>query len=819
MNAKAVAFAFILLTAGLFNKLVAQNSMGIGTNSPNPNAVLELVSPTSNQGFLVPRLTTLERGSMSLSANENGLLVFDIDDQLFYFWVDPTWIPVSNGANGDMLASIYDQDGNQSVDAADSISVDFFDGVSIQYNLLTGQVEVRGGGITTTKLANASVTNAKIALGSITGDQLGIPALSGQVLKYDGSGWLAGPDTVNVDGTTIIGDGESIPLGIGTLGSAQIQDGAITTTKIGTAVITGDKIGIPALPGQVLKYDGSGWLAGPDTVNVDGTTITGDGETIPLAIGTIGTTQIQDASITNAKIALGSITGDQLGIPALSGQVLKYDGVGWLAGPDTVNVDGTTIIGDGETIPLAIGTLGTAQIQDASITTAKLADGSVSNAKIATGSITGDQIGVPAASGDVLTYDGSVWAALPNFSSQWGANGSDIYYDTGRVAIGVNAPTAPLHILSSANGTSDLLIQDDAGGDPSLTFEETSGGAIYSMGIDFSDAGKFKMARSSNPSGSAFFTIDASNRFGFGTQTPFDALHAHVGTTTVSRIRLTQSASGLASTDGVVLESNSANAYIRNYENGDIYLNTNTHLFTFSSLGNLTVPGTMTATAFVGDASGLTNLPSTYNSTLTIRDGLTGNSTPSLFLERTDGNSAVSAQYNNGAATFSMGITGDEGFALSAPNVNIGQTGDYLRVTNAGDVGIGTVAPSAKLDVGGSLEVNGDMTTTAGVYHQVRQISSTTYVVQAGDHIIEVSGAGTAITLPDANVPIDGRELFILVRAGGDHSIALDGAAGDFFIYNAAVVSTPISIGLNVTPAIHSVHLLSVGNFWYVMTH
>ena len=38
-----------------------QNSMGIGTNTPNQNAVLELVSPANNQGFLVPRLTTVQR--------------------------------------------------------------------------------------------------------------------------------------------------------------------------------------------------------------------------------------------------------------------------------------------------------------------------------------------------------------------------------------------------------------------------------------------------------------------------------------------------------------------------------------------------------------------------------------------------------------------------------------------------------------------------------------------------------------------------------------------------------------------------------------
>ncbi|MBV6646322.1 MAG: hypothetical protein KI790_12780 [Cyclobacteriaceae bacterium] len=78
----------------------AQNSVGVGTETPNPNAVLELVSPGNNQGFLVPRLTTAQRTDAAFETNltnaENGLLVFDTDENQFFFWISGSWQPVSN---------------------------------------------------------------------------------------------------------------------------------------------------------------------------------------------------------------------------------------------------------------------------------------------------------------------------------------------------------------------------------------------------------------------------------------------------------------------------------------------------------------------------------------------------------------------------------------------------------------------------------------------------------------------------------------------------------------------------------------------------
>jgi len=89
---KALCFILLLL---LLNPGFTQNSVGIGTDTPNNNAVLELVSPNSNQGFLVPRLSTANRTNTGftslLSADDNGLLVFDSDEQEFYYWNTNQW--------------------------------------------------------------------------------------------------------------------------------------------------------------------------------------------------------------------------------------------------------------------------------------------------------------------------------------------------------------------------------------------------------------------------------------------------------------------------------------------------------------------------------------------------------------------------------------------------------------------------------------------------------------------------------------------------------------------------------------------------------
>src|SRR5438128_1057487 len=78
----------------------AQQNVGIGTLTPNPNAMLEIQS--SDKGLLLPRMTTTERTAIAATANDVGLIVYDLNDSLFYFWNGTAWkyYPSQPGDNG-----------------------------------------------------------------------------------------------------------------------------------------------------------------------------------------------------------------------------------------------------------------------------------------------------------------------------------------------------------------------------------------------------------------------------------------------------------------------------------------------------------------------------------------------------------------------------------------------------------------------------------------------------------------------------------------------------------------------------------------------
>lgn len=97
-----------------------QGNVGIGTNTPDASAVLEMNFNT--QGVLVPRLTTAQR--LTVLNPANGLLVFDTDVSCFFFYSSglPGWENLcSAGPSG---ISCWDVNGNVSInEKADTVKV------------------------------------------------------------------------------------------------------------------------------------------------------------------------------------------------------------------------------------------------------------------------------------------------------------------------------------------------------------------------------------------------------------------------------------------------------------------------------------------------------------------------------------------------------------------------------------------------------------------------------------------------------------------------------------------------------------------------
>jgi len=96
-------FLLLLLFLCSIPSMFAQQ--GIGTNVPNPNAVLDLTSPDSDKGFLAPRVTLTSSNTfftgVTASANDTGLLVFNtsttsstasgLQGSGFYYWNGTYW--------------------------------------------------------------------------------------------------------------------------------------------------------------------------------------------------------------------------------------------------------------------------------------------------------------------------------------------------------------------------------------------------------------------------------------------------------------------------------------------------------------------------------------------------------------------------------------------------------------------------------------------------------------------------------------------------------------------------------------------------------
>jgi hypothetical protein len=99
MKEKIVFICFLLLSsiAGF-----SQNNVGIGTNAPDTNAILEMKA--TDKGVLIPRMNSIQRNNMSpvLGMNQKGLMVFDNDSTKFFYWDGIMWRTVGSGAQGPM---------------------------------------------------------------------------------------------------------------------------------------------------------------------------------------------------------------------------------------------------------------------------------------------------------------------------------------------------------------------------------------------------------------------------------------------------------------------------------------------------------------------------------------------------------------------------------------------------------------------------------------------------------------------------------------------------------------------------------------------
>lgn len=94
---KARLFYLLILGFGLNLTFLqdgfAQGSVGIGTQTPNASAALDVVSAAG--GVLVPRMTRLQRDAIATPAN--ALLIFNTNDLRFNYFNGRIWVDLAAG--------------------------------------------------------------------------------------------------------------------------------------------------------------------------------------------------------------------------------------------------------------------------------------------------------------------------------------------------------------------------------------------------------------------------------------------------------------------------------------------------------------------------------------------------------------------------------------------------------------------------------------------------------------------------------------------------------------------------------------------------
>ena len=336
---------------------------------------------------------------------------------------------------------------------------------------------------------------------------------------------------------------------------------------------------------------------------------------------------------------------------------------------------------------------------------------------------------VPAASGSVA-------------SSQWNTSGTTINYSVGNVGIGTSAPTAPLHVVgniisakfgidggfagSRANGTEAAPTQVLANERinyllGSAYYTGGSSGYANTAGISMwaaqnqTDIGRgsyitFETTASGAITRTERMRVDPSGNVGIGVAAPTAKLQLAAGTSTIASLKLTSGTLLTAPQPGAI-EYDGADFYITDGASARRTIATATSVGTLDNVSRIDSTSSITMFPASGNSvivSGTVASTSSSTGALIVRGGLgvSGNIFSSGTIITSSNIQGVSVTATSGLITpWIYGSTAPGG-DLRIDSTTSTTKGDILLAPSGGRVGIGTINPTALLEVSGTIKTS-----------------------------------------------------------------------------------------------------------------
>jgi hypothetical protein len=692
------------------------NNVGIGTVTPASSALLDLTA--NDRGFLVPRIADTNL----VTSPATGLLIYLTTNNKFYYFNGTFWqaLSVGTGINGSMGATGTTGDMG-ATGTTGSIGNTGFTGTtgdigvtgatgsmgSTGFTGTTGDIGATGSVGTTGDIGSTGSTGATSNTGS-TGStgSIGVTGATGPVgcasanyvMKSDGTAAICTVAPIFEDGTGLVGIGTITPAHkVHVIGNV-IAD---NTNTLQSAILSSD--------GGVELYRSTTGSSPTDNGYIDFKSTNGVDYDYRIAydsaLNSIGALSFSSADFgnvvnlyDNGQVVIGSI------IPDSSAMLdVRATNRGLLI--PRVALTGTTDIATivGATTSLQVYNTATAGVSPNNVVPGFYYWNGTKWVSLSGGTGGNDwsllgNAGTTATSNFLGTTDNKSLRIRTNNNQRM------IVDSTGYVGIGTTSPLSKLHIASSSPVV--LTLERTTSLNSVIEYKNSNVGSMFA---GLSPSNNFGIGVTDNlGSGSAVVTVTPTGYVGIGTIVPTRALDIN-GVMQLS-------SSGNAATQADILFDNAgsiaasqSNLYFTSdgdgNGSGDIIFKTgaestssSTELMRVRSTGNVGI-GTATPTFSIGKGLNISGSAGVLNDAV-IRLSETSSSLGNMEIRSTArGTSGNRLEIGEGSDIF-MVIRSDDDAG-----------GSTLR----GNVGIGTSAPSEKLEVCGNVKVIGNISASGTV--------------------------------------------------------------------------------------------------------